>query len=78
MSQRDFIAYIKYREDQACIELVKNHIKPNDAKKAKKIINAIENPPAKKKRKSTPRELVVRIVDQRPGEDYSNLTQYLL
>jgi hypothetical protein len=57
---QDLIDYVEYREELAQIEIIKDHIKPLDGPKAKRLIAKIQGKDVPSRKKNVPRELVVR------------------
>lgn len=78
MSMKDFVAYVEYREQKAQLELINDHIKPFNAKKASALINKIKGAcSGRSRRKAEPRELVVKRHNV-SKEDFSDIEQYIV
>jgi len=78
MSMKDFVAYVEYREQQAQLEIINNHIKPYNAAKAKSLINKLRGVvTGTSRKKASPKEIVVKRHNV-SDKDYSELKQYIV
>ena len=85
MTLSDLADFVTFREKQAQLELVEDHIAPYNANKARSLVKKIKSRGLKplngntRKRKvnTAPRELVVKVLRGRE-EDFSDIQQYLV
>ena len=69
---------VKTNVIQAQKKLIIDHIKPYSSKRAAVLLRKLEEEPRTKRRRTSPKEITVKVLKNTHDADYSEIEQYLV